>query len=46
MGNKDKVKVELKREIVNKLIKMKKVGDTYSDVIQRLLDASPKNNKV
>jgi len=37
MNNKDKIKVELERDIVNKLIKLKKVGDTYSDVIRRLL---------
>ena len=33
----DKVKVELDKELLNELIKMKKVGDTYSSVIWRLL---------
>ena len=37
MDKKDKVKVELERTIVNELIKLKKVGDTYSDVIRNLL---------
>lgn len=35
--NMDKVKVQLDKDIVNKLIKLKQVGDTYSDVIRRLL---------
>jgi len=33
----DKVKVQLDRDVVNSLIKLKGVGDTYSDVIRRLL---------
>jgi len=33
-----KIKVELRTEIVNRLIKLKNVGDTYSDVIEKLLD--------
>ena len=33
----DKVKVQLDKDIVNELIKKKKVGDTYSDVLRRLL---------
>jgi len=33
----DKVKVQLDKDIVNALIKLKQVGDTYSDVIRRLL---------
>ena len=37
MDKKDKVKVELEKEIVNRLIKLKQVGDTYSDVIRKLL---------
>lgn len=37
MDKKDKVKIELDRNIVNELIKRKKVGDTYSDVIRELL---------
>jgi predicted CopG family antitoxin len=35
--NEKKVKIELKTWVVNKLIKLKEVGDTYSDVIARLL---------
>ncbi len=38
VDNMDKVKVQLDRDIVNKLLSMKKVGDTYSDVIRRLLE--------
>lgn len=37
MAKKDKVKVELDTDIVNELIKRKKVGDTYSDIIRELL---------
>jgi len=33
----DKVKVQLDKDVVSELIKMKEVGDTYSDVIRRLL---------
>jgi len=33
----NKVKVQLGRDVVNSLIKLKEVGDTYSDVIRRLL---------
>lgn len=33
----EKTKVEIKTRILNELIKLKKVGDTYSDVIERLL---------
>ena len=32
----DKIKVQLDKDVVNELIKMKGVGDTYSDVIRRL----------
>lgn len=32
-----KVKVEIETELVNKMIKLKQVGDSYSDVIRRLL---------
>lgn len=32
-----KVKVQLDEDIVNELITLKKVGDTYSDVIRKLL---------
>ncbi|NIA03801.1 MAG: hypothetical protein GWP09_00440 [Nitrospiraceae bacterium] len=34
----DKVKVQLDRDILNELLKMKQVGDSYSDVIRRLLE--------
>jgi len=34
---KDKVKVEFDRDVLNALLKLKKVGDTYSDVVRRLL---------
>jgi len=34
----DKVNVELERDVANKLIKLKNVGDSYSDIIRRLLD--------
>ena len=34
----NKTKVELDEEIVNELIQLKKVGDSYSDVLRRLLN--------
>lgn len=34
----DKVKVQLDKDIVSALIKQKEVGDTYSDVVRRLLN--------
>ena len=34
----NKTKVELETDILNQLIKLKEVGDTYSDVIRRLLE--------
>jgi len=34
----DKTKVEIETNILNRLIKLKEVGDTYSDVIRRLLN--------
>ena len=37
IDNMDKIKVQLDKDVVNELIKMKEVGDTYSDVIRRLL---------
>ena len=37
MDKKDKVKVQLDKDVVNELIKRKEVGNTYSDVIRRLL---------
>ncbi|MEX2738669.1 MAG: antitoxin VapB family protein [Candidatus Wukongarchaeota archaeon] len=43
MDKKDKVKISIRREIANKLKSMKKVGDTYSDVIKRLLNEKKKN---
>lgn len=33
----DKIKVQLDKDVANALIKLKEVGDTYSDVIRRLL---------
>lgn len=39
---KEKVKVELERDIVNELIRMKEVGDTYSDVIRTLMETRKK----
>jgi len=33
----DKVKVQLDKDVVNSLIKLKEVGDTYSHIIRRLL---------
>ena len=38
MDKKDKVKVEFDRDVLNHLIKLKEVGDTYSDVVRRLLE--------
>jgi len=37
MAMKDKVKVEFDRDVLNALLKLKEVGDTYSDVVRRLL---------
>lgn len=34
----EKVNVELDRDVANRLIKLKNVGDSYSDIIRRLLD--------
>ena len=33
----NRTKLEVETEILNELIKLKNVGDTYSDVIRRLL---------
>jgi len=33
----DKIKVQIDKDVANELIKRKQVGDTYSDVIRRLL---------
>ena len=42
MDKKDKAKVEIEKDVLNQLIKLKKVGDTYSDVIKRLLQKNKK----
>lgn len=34
----DKVKVQLEKDVVTSLIRLKSVGDTYSDVVRRLLE--------
>ena len=36
-NNSKRTKVELDTNLVNELIKLKKVGDTYSDIIWKLL---------
>jgi len=41
----DKVKVQLEKDVVTSLIRMKNVGDTYSDVVRRLLNATNTENK-
>jgi predicted CopG family antitoxin len=38
----DKVKVLLEKDVVNEMIKLKEVGDTYSDVVRRLLECKKK----
>ncbi len=38
MYKRNKTKVELDVDVVNKLIKLKEMGDTYSSVIRRLLE--------
>ena len=35
---KEKTKVEIETDVLNALIKLKKVGDTYTSVIRRLLN--------
>lgn len=47
MSKKDKLKtkIELDTDVVNKLILLKKVGDSYSDIIQRLLNKGKLNNE-
>lgn len=37
MYKRNKTKVELDVDVVNKLIKLKEMGDTYSSVIRKLL---------
>jgi hypothetical protein len=46
MDKKDKVKISIHREVANKLKSMMKVGDTYTDVIKRLLNEKKKNQHV
>ncbi len=36
-ANVEKVKEQLDKDVVNELLKRKKVGESYSDVIRRLL---------
>ena len=38
IDNKDKIKIEIEVAVANQLIKLKQVGDTYSMVIQRLIE--------
>jgi len=38
IDRKDKVKIEIEVFVANQLIKLKHVGDTYSMVIQRLIE--------
>jgi len=45
MDKKDKVKVQLDRDVVNELVKMKEVGDTYSDVVRRLIGLWKKSQR-
>jgi predicted CopG family antitoxin len=35
-ANVKKVKVQLDEDVVNELLKLKKVGDSYSDIVRRL----------
>ena len=35
---KDKVKIQLRREVADKIKSKTKVGETYSDTIEKLLD--------
>lgn len=46
MDKKDLVKEKTKIEVVNEMIKLKEVGDTYSDVIRRLLLNQKKDDHV
>ncbi len=45
MDKKDKVKVQLDKDVVNELIKMKEVGDTYSNVVRRLIELWKRSQK-
>jgi len=42
MLNSSTVIVKLDRDVVNRLIKRKQVGDTYSTIIKKLLDNDDK----
>lgn len=46
MDKVDKTKIELDKKVANKLLKLKDVGDTYSDVIKRLLDNQENKLKI
>jgi len=39
---KEKTKVQIDNDVVNDLIKMKNIGDTYSDVIRKLIKEQKK----
>lgn len=45
VDKKDKVKISIDREVANKLKSMMKVGDTYPDVIKRLLNEKKEKNQ-
>lgn len=45
MDNKDKVKIQIKRDVLQELLKRKKVGETYSDTIERELNLVPEWKK-
>ncbi len=38
MDKKDKVKIQIEKDLANKLKSMMSVGETYSDVIRGLMD--------
>lgn len=38
MGNIDKVKIQIDKNLADELLKLKGYGETYSDVIKRLLE--------
>lgn len=40
----DKTKISIDRELANKLKSMKKVGETYSDIIRKLLKSESQEN--
>jgi len=39
-----KIKIQLDREVANRLLKKKQVGDTYNDIIKRELDHGEKKS--